>query len=309
MLDRRAPIRQEESEVIGVVAFEYRDLSRSIRKIMDSLIKDERVLTVENLQSQPQAKILSLSEMVSFLASPDSGVPLRIKDDHSGFTDGINSYSVIHGIPILYPAKIAEAFLGDGLELKYYNDPRLQYFLLSQIKQRGEINAASNNVHYQRHLFRMKEFVANCRGLVLDVGCDDVEISASLFNEGCSYIGLDPFSNSKSGFRVVGVAECLPICDESIDNVVFNTSLDHILDYHLALEESLRVLKPGGCLFISTLIWSENTSLLNDSVHFHHFREYEIFGALSRMRIDRAIRYGYKDDLHRYGLYLAAFKD
>lgn len=276
---------------------------------MDALIKDERVLTVAQLQGQPHAKILSLAEIASFLASPDTGAALRIQEDQSGLTDGVHSYPVIHGTPILYPANISEAFLGGGLELKYYDDSRLQYFLLSQIKQRGEINAASTNVHYQRHLFRMKEFVATCRGLVLDVGCDDVEISASLFNEDCRYIGLDPFSNSKSSFRVVGVGECLPVRDESIDNVVFNTSLDHILDYHQALEEARRVLKPGGCLYISTLIWSKNTSLLTDSVHFHHFREYEILGALSSMRIGRANRYRYKDDRHRYGLYLSAFKD
>lgn len=195
---------------------------------MDALIKDERVLTVSQLNGQPHAKILSLSEIERFLASPDTGAALRIQGDQSGLTDGVHTYPVIHGTPILYPENIAEDFLGGGLELKYYDDSTLQYFLLSQIKQRGEINAASTNVHYQRHLFRMKEFVATCRGLVLDVGCDDVEISASLFNEDCRYIGLDPFSNSKSSFRVVGLGECLPIRDESIDNVVFNTSLDHI---------------------------------------------------------------------------------
>jgi SAM-dependent methyltransferase len=275
---------------------------------MDSLIKDERVLTAENLQGQPCAKILSLSEIVPFLSSPDSGVQLHIKDDQLSFTDGINSYSIIHGIPILYPANIAKAFLGEGLELKYYNDSMLQYFLLSQIKQRGEINAASSNVHYQRHLFRMKEFVSDCRGLVLDVGCDDVEISASLFNEDCSYIGLDPFSNSNSSFRVRGVGECLPVRDESIDNVVFNTSLDHILDYHQALEEARRVLKQGGVIIISTLAWSKRASLLNDAVHFHHFREYEILGALNGMNIESVLRYQYKDEQHRYALFVKATK-
>ena len=276
---------------------------------MDALIKDERVLTVEQLQSQPRAKILSFAETVPFLASPDSGKPLRMKEDRQSLTDGDSNYSVVGNVPILYPISISDAFSGKGLELKYYEDSRLQYFLLSQIKQRGEINSASTNVHYQRHLFRMKELLEDCCGTVLDVGCDNVDISAKLFNEECRYIGLDPFSNSKSNFRVIGVGECLPIRDESIDDVVFNTSLDHILDYHQALEEARRVLKPGGSIYISTLIWSTNASLLNDSVHFHHFREYEILGALSSMRIGRVKRYQYKNDRHRYGLYLSAFKD
>lgn len=275
---------------------------------MDTLIKDERVITAEQLQDQPHAKILALAETIPFLASPDSGKPLRMRADQSGLTNGDHNYPIVDGTPILYPANISKAFLGEGLQLKYYDDPKLQYFLLSQIKQRGEINAASTNVHYQRHLFRMREFLKDCLGTVLDVGCDNVDISAALFNEECRYIGLDPFSSSKSNFRVVGVGEFLPIRDESVDNVVFNTSLDHILDYHQALEEAERVLKPGGHIYLATLVWTANASLLNDAVHFHHFREYEILGALNGMYIEQAKCYQYKDDQHRHGLFIQVTK-
>lgn len=276
--------------------------------MMDTLIKDERVVTVEQLQGQPHARILSLAEILPMLASPDSHKPLRIKEDQSGMTDGDHGYPIVGGIPVLYPSVISEAFLGDGLQLKYYDDPKLQYFLLSQIKQRGEINAASISMPYQRHLFRMKEFLKNCRGTVLDVGCDNVDISASLLDEECCYIGLDPFSSSKSNFRIIGVGEFLPVCDESVDNVIFNTSLDHILDHHQALEEAQRVLKPGGSIYLATLVWTANASLLNDAVHFHHFREYEIMGALNGMHIEQATRYQYKDDQHRHGLFVQATK-
>lgn len=275
---------------------------------MEKLIKDERILTVEQLQTEAHAKILSLEETLPLFASPDSGMPLRILEDQTSLSDGETVYLIIDGIPVLYPIDILESFIGEGLGLKYYEDSRLQYFLLSQIKQRGEINASSTNVHYQRHLFRMKCFLEKCRGTVLDVGCDNVSISASLFNERCHYIGLDPFSITNSDFRLIGVGEFLPIRDESVDNVFFNTSLDHILDYHQALEEAHRVLKPGGHIYISTLIWTRSASLLNDSVHFHHFREYEIFGALNGMHIELKKRYQYKDDTHRYGLYLSARK-
>lgn len=276
---------------------------------MMALLKDERAITVERLEAQPHAKILTLRETMAFLASPDSGVPLHIVKDRSCLTDGEHDYPVIGGVPVLYPASISEAFLGGGLELKYYDDSRLQYFLLSQIKQRGEINAAPTNVHYQRHLFRMKEFLKDCSGTVLDVGCDNAGISSSLFNKECGYIGLDPFSSSKLDFRIVGVGEFLPIRDMSVDHVVFNTSLDHILDYHRVLEEAERVLKPGGQIHLSILIWIAHASLLNDAVHFHHFREYEILGALNGMRIGQCRRYQYKDDRHRYGLYISASKE
>ncbi len=274
----------------------------------EPLIKDHRTITAEQLRSRVGAKVLSFAEALPFLASPDRGVPLRVTEDGGELTDGDSSYPIVDGIPILYPDRISAAFLGGGLDLKYHEDPKLQYFLLSQIKQRGEINAPSTNVHYERHLFRMSECVQGCRGSVLDVGCDNVDISAALFNGECTYIGMDPFSGFKAAFRLVGVGEALPLRDESVDNVVFNTSLDHILDYHQALDEARRVLKPGGHLYLSTLLWSSGASLLNDLVHFHHFREYEIFGALSGMSIERVTRYSYKDDSHRYGLYLAARK-
>jgi SAM-dependent methyltransferase len=283
-------------------------ISPNKEKMVDTLIKDERVITAEQLQGQPHAKILALAEIIPFLASPDSGKPLRLQEDKPGLTDDDHNYPIVDGTPVLYPACISKAFLGRGLQLKYYDDSELQYFLLSQIKQRGEINAASTNVHYQRHLFRMKEFLKDCRGTVLDVGCNNVHISASLFNKHCDYIGLDPLHSSKSDFRIIGVGEFLPICDESIDNVVFNTSLDHILDYHQALEEAQRVLKPGGYLFLATLIWTASASLLNDLVHFHHFREYEISGSLNGMHIEQVKHYQYKDDQHRYGLYISASK-
>jgi len=276
---------------------------------MDTLIKDERVITAEQLQGQPHATVLSFSEVMPFLASPDSGKPLRMREDQSGLTDGDHDYPIVDGIPALYPANISKAFLGGGLELEYYDDSKLQYFLLSQIKQRGEINAGSTSVPYQKHLFRMKEFLKDCCGTVLDVGCDNVDISASLLNEKCRYIGLDPFSSSKSNFRLIGVGEFLPVRDESIDNVIFNTSLDHILDYHTAIDEAFRVLKPGGRILISTFAWRYNATILSDSVHFHHFREFEILGALSKYNVTELKRYeSPKGDKHRYGIYVGAIK-
>lgn len=275
---------------------------------MKTLIKDERTVDVAQLKAQPHSQVLKLADTISYLASPDSQLPLEIAKNGLALTDSINAYAVADGIPILYPKKISDAFMRNGLELKYHEDTILQYFLLSQIKQRGEINSAAVDTHYQRHLYRMKDFLKDCRGTVLDVGCDNVDTSASLFNEHCKYIGLDPFSSSGSNFRIVGVGEYLPFRDNSIDNVVFNTSLDHILDHHSAIEEAQRVLKPGGLLFISTLIWTSKATLLSDAVHFHHFRDYEIFGAVSNMQIESIKNYQYKNDENRHGMYICASK-
>jgi hypothetical protein len=68
------------------------------------------------------------------------------------------------------------------------------------------------------------------------------------------------------------------------------------------------VLKAGGQLIIATLVWTAQADLLGDAVHFHHFRDYEIFGALSAFAIEDVARYDYKGNTHRHGLYVRALK-
>jgi SAM-dependent methyltransferase len=224
-------------------------------------------------------------------------------------SDGNFDFPVLNNNPVLYPSAVNQAFLNSGLDLKYYEDSVRQYFLLSQIKQRGEINAPSESIHYQRHLYRMKQFLMEYEGLALDVGCDNTDIGASLFSSKCKYLGLDPFASDNTKFKVIGVGETLPFKSEIFDVVLFNTSLDHILDYNTAIEEAYRVLKSGGVLVISILIWHKNATLLRDMVHFHHFRDFEIVGALSQKgTIIKQKEYPYKGDENRYGLYIAAKK-
>lgn len=266
-------------------------------------------ISIEDLKSQPGAHLLNLSETIDLLKSPDKNESLKFDSFSNQFSDSSNIYPIVNGLPILYPSYLINYFLNNGLELKYFNDSKLQYFLLSQIKQRGEINAPSSSIHYQRHLYRMKEMVKSLKGLVLDIGCDDVSIGASLFSSDSKYVGLDPFSTNTGKFKIVGVGECLPFGNELFDVAVFNTSLDHILDYNLAIEEAFRVLKKGGILTVASLVWTSNASLLNDSVHFHHFRAFELKGALETHGVIKDIRnYPYKDESKRYGTYISAVK-
>lgn len=267
-------------------------------------------ISIEDLKSQPGAHLLNFSEIIDLLKSPDKNELLTFDSVTNQLSDSSNMYPIVDGLPILYPNDLIHHFLNNGLDLNYFSDPKLQYFLLSQIKQRGEINAPSSSIHYQRHLYRMQEMVKDLNGLVLDIGCDDVSIGASLFSNKCKYIGIDPFSSNNSLFKVVGVGESLPFKDESFDVAVFNTSLDHILDYHLAIDEAFRVLKKDGILIISTLIWISDASLLNDSVHFHHFRDFEIQGALlTRGEIVKIQNYKYKEETKRYGMFISARKN
>ena len=182
-----------------------------------------------------------------------------------------------------------------------------QYVLLSRIKQSGEINAPLDGEPARKHQFRFKKFCKGLKGLILDVGSDRPSHSMQFLPTNCEYVGLDLYAGHGE-FRIIGLGEVLPINESSVDAVLFNTSLDHILDYHTAIDEAHRVLKPGGRVVIATYAWLERATLLTDSVHFHHFREFEIFGTLERhFEIEVVSRYeDPKHASHRYGLYVMA---
>ena len=88
------------------------------------------------------------------------------------------------------------------------------------------------------------------RGTVVDVGSKDGATSR-LLGPDVNYIGIDPLvPHAPAGLRkgavvVRGVAEALPLRDRSIDAVLSLAALDYYRDGEAALDEMLRVLKPG----------------------------------------------------------------
>jgi SAM-dependent methyltransferase len=277
--------------------------------VITDLRYDEAAISAETLKARPHARIPALADVIDLLAAPETGKGVGLTPDALALTDGTHVYALRDGLPVLLPARLQPFFDGHlQVPVEAASDALLKYFALASFRHGGDINAPSADVHFQRHLHRIKAFVAGCHGVILDVGCDDAEIGASLFSEGSRYLGLDPFCVRSSPFRLVGVGEYLPIRSASMDVVVFNTTLDHIFDWHRALEEAHRALKAGGQLIIATLVWTARADLLGDSIHFHHFRDYEIFGALSEFTVEDVARYDYKGDSHRHGLYVRARK-
>jgi SAM-dependent methyltransferase len=271
-----------------------------------TLMADEATLSVSELVGRPHAVPMTIHACLPILKSPDTERPLILVQQEGHLTDGEFNYPLKHGCPVLYPRKIISAW--PDLQASYLKDrdSQLQYFYLSQLKQDGEINAPSNSLAYEKHLSRMHRFCSKLRGITVDVGCDAPGVSAAIFPDTCQYVGLDPFAADRE-FRIIGVGEALPFRTHSVDNVVFNTSLDHILDHHSAIDEAFRVLKPGGKIVIATFAWIDHATLLTDSVHFHHFREFEIVGGLNAFEALEVQRFeSPKRDRHRYGLYVRA---
>lgn len=250
-------------------------------------------------------------ESLHLLASPDSGAPLTIKNKQLVTDDEQLVYPLMSDIPVLFPASL-RAYLENGvLTIPYEEglDPLLQYIFISSVKWRGgEQNASPDEPSYIAHLHAMKNLLASARGTILDIGCDNPSIGTDICPSSCKYLGLDPFLFDKSPYKLVALAEFLPLLAESFDNIMFNTSLDHILDWHRAIDEARRVLKKGGGLFLASLVWHESAELFHDSVHFHHFRESELIAALNGFRVEAIFHRKWKDNSHRRVLYLSATK-
>lgn len=70
---------------------------------------------------------------------------------------------------------------------------------------------------------------------------------ASWFKD-CDYRTFDV--DSTTGADVIGDIHQLPLADESVDAVICSSVLEHVRDPHGAMREVVRILRPGGKLYL-----------------------------------------------------------
>jgi SAM-dependent methyltransferase len=87
-------------------------------------------------------------------------------------------------------------------------------------------------------------------GTVLDVGCGTQTLPTYADTGACRFIGIDPLPGEpERAFEFVqGLGEYLPFRSDSLDQVLFATSLDHMLVPRRALAEARRSIRPGGAV-------------------------------------------------------------
>lgn len=257
------------------------------------------------------ARALALADVAPLLVSPDDRSPLRRDGDRLIDASG-RDYPITEGRPWLLPRRALDFVANGALRIPVEAtrlDALAQYIYLGDVKASGwAANSAPDDPWFLRHMHRAGALLAGARGRVLDVGCDDPALSRRLFPADVAYVGLEPSLAGGRGFSIAGMAEFLPFADATFDGVAMMTSLDHVLDYHAAIDEAWRVLAPGGSLYLATLLWTERAELYRDNIHFHHFREFEIKGALARFRTISVARYVWKGDRHRHGAYVHAVR-
>ena len=272
------------------------------------LIKSNKIISLNEINKNLQSELCDLNFLIENKVFKIPDFSKDIINDRKFFKNNI----LFHGeSPILFDKLILSSLKDREIKLKYHQNSVLQYYLLSQIKGKSEINSSPEINSTKKHHWRMREFCKKLQGdLLLDIGCDKPSLSHLLYPANFKYVGLDPsFSNEE--FKIIGMAEMLPFSNESFDVVSFNGSLDHILDYYSAIDEASRVLKSRGKIVLSGYAWIKNATLLTDDVHFHHFRDHQLFSVLDKdFKIERVFRYeDPKNQDHRYGIYIEAKKN
>lgn len=95
------------------------------------------------------------------------------------------------------------------------------------------------------------ELYAPAGGVIAEVGSLNVNDSIRQFApEGSSYIGLD-FAKGDGVDVVLSDPYSLPLPEESVDVCVSSSCLEHSEFFWLSFLEMIRVLKPGGVLYLS----------------------------------------------------------
>lgn len=150
------------------------------------------------------------------------------------------------------------------------------------------------------------------RGLdVLDLGCGNGDLVASLLAAGARVVGVEPSpggvatTRSKGGEVYPGTAEDFPpeLATRTFDLVVMQHVLEHVVDLHATLSRVVQSLRPGG-LFLCDV--PNNTCISGDRAgptwywldaprHINCFTTRSLSKVLSSagLRVQRTIHYGY----------------
>lgn len=158
------------------------------------------------------------------------------------------------------------------------------------------------------------------RGRVLEVGSGPGWVSEILMLLGFGVDGLEPseemiaiaeerLARARDHFRLQHPprvrfhAQTLEECtlpDESFDAVLFHESLHHVIDEHRGLEQTFRLLTPGGVLGVSEWAWTPGDRRLEEDLE----EEMRRFGTLenpyTQEYLDELLRRVGFVDLQRY---------
>lgn len=163
---------------------------------------------------------------------------------------------------------VSESYLKSYFDQKLFDNYRKDYLLNKVLNNNGYISyqflqEGSISLPDRADVAAFRSFLdaSSAGGVILDVGCGVMSRPGYLDfdnNKYTKFIGLDPIDDqSFSGLRLVACSEYIPLASESVDTVVFATSMDHVCNLKKTVAESNRVLKKGG----RVVIWMSDRSM------------------------------------------------
>jgi len=148
-------------------------------------------------------------------------------------------------------------------------------------------------IHRARYDFMIKKIrkLVGSGGKVLDVGSYPGHLFRELKRLGFAVEGISSETEPMKGTKILNIErQRWPFADKSFEAVIMTEVIEHLTgDPKTYLKEAKRVLKPGGCLLITTpnairlqnlilLAWGKNiyfpVEQLKQDIYFRHNREY-----------------------------------
>jgi len=111
--------------------------------------------------------------------------------------------------------------------------------------------------NFKKYLLQQISLVKEAN--LLDIGCGLLEVPGYLDFQAdkLEHYGLEPLDESKFfGHLITGCSEFIPLEDNSMDYIIFATSLDHVCSIDATLQEVARVLKKDG----KVILWMSDQS-------------------------------------------------
>ncbi len=124
---------------------------------------------------------------------------------------------------------------------------------------------------------------------LLEIGCGRGDFLAAFERIGLKVSGLDRDLSTDETARILDIKHCdltkdtFPFADESFDVVYHKSVIEHVYDPLPLMQESLRVLKPGGKLIILTPDWQTQFKIFYED--FTHCRPYDTLTMSDLLRI------------------------
>lgn len=137
---------------------------------------------------------------------------------------------------------------------------------------------------------------------VLDVGCGRGFAGEAVRGMGGTYTGVD-FVCSRRGFRLaLGDAAFLPFASQSFDVLFCVDAFEHFPRPESAAQEFYRVLRPGGCFFLSAPNYGNVAGLVKYAVEgmgWYRPASWAPFGRWQPQEFEQALTPGWIRRIHR----------